>query len=60
MNGEDGQAQFANPDAVTYPEMRSNYDSHVGIIVTTATSNVTTENEPAESGVTGRSNTNDR
>lgn len=58
MNGEDGQAEFANPDSVTYAEMRSNHDSHVGLIVTTADFQVTAENEPAESGVTGQSNTN--
>ena len=57
MNGEDGQAQFANPDSVSYAEMRSNYDSHVGIIVTTAGFQVTAINEAAESGATGTSNT---
>ncbi|MDG5779001.1 hypothetical protein QA599_21430 [Haloarculaceae archaeon H-GB1-1] len=58
MNGEDGQAQFANPDSVSYAEMRSNYDSHVGLILTTASFQVTANNEPADSGVTGQSNAN--
>lgn len=57
MNGEDGQAQFANPDAVSYAEMRSNYDKHVGLLMTTASFQVTVDNEPADSGVTGQSNT---
>lgn len=58
MNGEDGQAQFANPTGVSYAEMRSNYDSHVGIIVTVADFQVTAKNEAADSGATGQSNTN--
>ena len=58
MNGEDGQAQFANPDSVSYAEMRSNYDKHVGLILTTASFQVTANNEPSDSGVTGQSNAN--
>lgn len=57
MNGEDGNADFADPTGIPYGSLRANADSHVGILSTTAGFEVTAKNEGANSGVTGHSNT---
>ncbi|WP_135825765.1 hypothetical protein [Halorussus ruber] len=57
MNGEDGNANFADPTGIPYASLRANADGHVGVLSTTATFRVTAKNEAADSGVTGHSNT---
>lgn len=56
MNGEDGNANFANPSGIPYASLRSNADNHVGILSTTASFVVKAQNEASDSGVTGSSN----
>ena len=57
MNGEDGNADFADPTGIPYGSLRANADNHVGILSTIAGFEVTAKNEGADSGVTGHSNT---
>ncbi|WP_157533087.1 hypothetical protein [Haloferax profundi] len=58
MNGEDGNANFANPSGIPYNSLIANADNHVGILSTVATFNTKARNEASDSGVTGSSNTN--
>lgn len=58
MNGEDGNQGFSSPAGITYGTLQNNAENHVGILVNTASFDVTAENIESDSGVTGSSNTN--